>query len=128
MEEGARSSGSAQIVKRAFLESKSARAFLEGNSAGWHQRRDAGIFVFVNPSTNEAIRKRPSRPIVLRPEYGDAKDVRALFGIRGTQLYLLWKNADIKSIVIKAKGKERGKRLFDYASIRKFLAAQKDNS
>ena len=73
---------------------------------------------------NDSIRKRTPKLIIPRPEYGDAKDVRIQFGIRQTSLYQLWKRGDIKSIVIKAKGAERGKRLYSYASIRKFLASQ----
>jgi hypothetical protein len=61
----------------------------------------------MNPSINESQRKRPARLFVPKPEYGDSKDVRIQFGIRGTKLYELWKGGDIKSIVIKAKGKDR---------------------
>ena len=73
---------------------------------------------------NEPSRKRPPKLIIPRPEWGDGNDVRIQFGIRGTQLYQLRISDDIKSIVIKAKGNERGKRLYSYASIRKFLASQ----
>lgn len=78
----------------------------------------------MKATLHEPSRKRSPLLFVPKPEYGDEKDVRIQFGIRGTQLYQLRKNDDIKSIVIKAKGNERGKRLYSYASIRKFLASQ----
>jgi hypothetical protein len=86
-------------------------------------RRDACLRM-VTTTNKYPPGKRPSKLFIPQPEFGDAKDVRVQFGIKGTALYLLWKNGDIKSVVIKAKGRDRGKRLFDYASIRKFLASQ----
>ncbi len=73
----------------------------------------------MKSAVNESPR-RSARLFVSQPEYDDAKDVRIQFGIRGTLLYQLWKQNLVTSVVLKG----RGKRLFDYRSIRKYLASQ----
>jgi len=56
-------------------------------------------------------------------EYGDVRDVRLVFGLKATFTYHLWSNGKIKGVLVPAPtGGKRGKRLFSFASIRKFLA------
>jgi hypothetical protein len=58
-----------------------------------------------------------------RPEYGDARDVQRHFGIKETHLYNLWRAGQIKAVLVKGRGRTRGKRLFDFRSIRQMLAS-----
>jgi hypothetical protein len=60
------------------------------------------------------------------PEWGDAKSLYSMFGIRVPMVYKYLRLGLIKSAVIKADGdsKKRGKRLIDLNSVRKLLASQ----
>jgi hypothetical protein len=56
-------------------------------------------------------------------EYGDIRDVRVAFGLRETFTYHLWSTGKIEGVLVPAPmGGKRGKRLFSFGSIRKFLA------
>jgi hypothetical protein len=74
---------------------------------------------------SEPPHKRP-RIAAPKPEYGDARDVQRIFGIKETHLYNLWRAGQIKAVLVKGRGKTRGKRLFDYRSIRSMLASLKE--
>ena len=50
------------------------------------------------------------------------RDVQRVFGLRETHVYNLWRKGQITGISVPGTGKKRGKRLFSFASIRKFLA------
>ena len=65
--------------------------------------------------------KRP-RIAPVRPEWGDARDVQRVFGIKETHLYHLWKHGLVKGALVKGTGRTRGKRLFNFQSIRELLA------
>jgi hypothetical protein len=70
------------------------------------------------PPKNEAL----SLGAEALPEYGDIKDVRRQFGLRETFVYQLWARGKIKGVLVPApKGGSRGKRLFSFASIRRYL-------
>jgi hypothetical protein len=56
------------------------------------------------------------------PEFVDHKSLRALFGLSRAHAYLLAGEGKIRSVCIRRPGAVRGKRLFDCASIRAFLA------
>jgi hypothetical protein len=72
---------------------------------------------------SETLYKRPRiRPA--RPEWGDARDVQRTFGIKETLCYHLLRNKKIKGALIPGTGRSGGKRLFDFASIREFIASQ----
>lgn len=71
--------------------------------------------------------QRGQPPKRLRPEFGDVIAVRDVFGLRETLAYRLLAEGKITGIVIRAKGKTRGKRLFDFASIRRYLASLKSS-
>jgi hypothetical protein len=74
-----------------------------------------------------AIRRRKKRSPRLDdspPEWGDARDVRRIFGIKTSMLYKMIKTKRVKSVLITSPETSsgiRGKRLFDFASIRKML-------
>jgi hypothetical protein len=56
----------------------------------------------------------------------DAVQLRANFGIDRGHAYDLLRDGLIKSINMRRRGMQRGKRLFDVASVRAFLASQTD--
>ena len=60
--------------------------------------------------------------ITASPEFVDAKGLRALFGISRSHAYLLAEEGKVKSVCLRRPGAVRGKRLWDCASIRNFLA------
>ena len=73
------------------------------------------------PTHNELFHKRPRiSPTV--PEFGDARDVQRVFGIKESLCYHLFKTGQIKGVLVTGTGKKSGKRLFDYRSIRSLLA------
>jgi hypothetical protein len=71
---------------------------------------------------NEPIQRRPERVFNHQPEYGDARDAQRIFGLRETFIYRLWRDRKITGVLVPGTGKKRGKRLFYFESIRKYLA------
>lgn len=61
-------------------------------------------------------------PSLQQQEHGDVRDVRRTFGFTETFTYNLWYKGKIKSALIPGRGKKRGKRIFDFASIREYVA------
>lgn len=57
----------------------------------------------------------------VRPEWCDAKAVRALFGITRTTLYRLSEDGKIRTSSLRERGKLRGKRLFSCDSIAAYI-------
>jgi len=57
-----------------------------------------------------------------RQEWGGTRAVQETFGIGKTAVYALWRNNRIKGAVVYGSGVERGKRLFNFASIRRYIA------
>ncbi len=66
----------------------------------------------------------PSR--FLTPEFLDVDQVRIYFGLKQSLLYRLLAEGKIRAVSIRQRGKTRGRRLFDVASIRAFLNANVD--
>jgi hypothetical protein len=62
----------------------------------------------------------------LAPEFLDVDQVRIYFGIKQSLLYRLLAENKIRAVSIRQRGKSRGRRLFDVASIRSFLNSQVD--
>jgi hypothetical protein len=57
-------------------------------------------------------------------EYGDIRDVERVFGLRETKTYSLFNQGLIRGVLLrKDKTSPRGKRLFCFQSIRKYLAS-----
>ena len=67
--------------------------------------------------------KRP-RIAPVAQEFGDAKDVQRVFGIKESLCYHFFKTGKIKGILLPGTGRDGGKRLFSFDSIRKFIASQ----
>jgi hypothetical protein len=57
------------------------------------------------------------------PEWGGVGDTQRQFGIKETHLYQLMKEGRIKSVLVKGRGKTRGKRLVSFSSVRALLAS-----
>jgi hypothetical protein len=75
--------------------------------------------------------KATSQPIqaasvTAQPEFADHKGVRGLFGLSRSFTYNLAAEGKIQSVSLRRPGTVRGRRLFDCASIRNYLAAAKD--
>lgn len=62
-----------------------------------------------------------SAEVISKPEYGDHRTCRTLFGFSRSSLYELIKEGKIRSISVRKKGNTRGRRLFDLESIRAYL-------
>jgi hypothetical protein len=74
------------------------------------------------PPTIKPANPKPPRPVDYTPEFGDVADVRRVFGFRETYAYSLYYDGKIKSFRVPGQKGRRGKRLFDFASIRAYLA------
>jgi hypothetical protein len=58
-------------------------------------------------------------------EYGDVHDLRRLFRLRETAIYELFRKGKISGVLLRRdKHSLRGKRLFNIASVRSYLASQ----
>jgi hypothetical protein len=58
------------------------------------------------------------------PEFVDAPGLQARFGIKRSLAYTLLGDGAIRGVSLRRRGQLRGKRLFDVASVRAYLAAQ----
>lgn len=58
----------------------------------------------------------------LKAEFADHQNVKRLFGFSRSYAYWLASQGKIKSVSIRKPGAKKGRRLFDCASIRNFLA------
>jgi hypothetical protein len=86
--------------------------------AGCYSHDDQAIIMSSNESTIESV---CAGIIYGDPEFLDAIGVEKHFGIRRSLLFRLLAEKQIRGVSIRQKGRLRGKRLFVYASIRKFL-------
>jgi hypothetical protein len=64
----------------------------------------------------------PLTPSSGAPEFLDTDGLRAVFGIKRSLAYDLLGLGLIRGVSLRRKGKTRGKRLFDAASVRAYLA------
>lgn len=62
------------------------------------------------------------------PEFLDARDVQARFGLKRSLLYALLADGSIRGVSLKRPGRLRGKRLFYVASVRAFLHNQMEGT
>lgn len=58
------------------------------------------------------------------PEFLDAPGLQARFGIKRSLAYVLMADGAIRGVSLRRRGQLRGKRLFDVASVRAYLASQ----
>lgn len=64
----------------------------------------------------------------IRPEFAGHKEIKLLFGLSRTHLFRLAKDGLIKSVNLRDRGKVRGRRLYQVASIRALLHQSIDES
>ena len=70
----------------------------------------------VNTALSDVKERRPRIDPSL-PEWGDVRDAQRIFGFRETHLYYLMKAGAIKTVLIRGRGRTRGKRLINFDSI-----------
>jgi hypothetical protein len=58
------------------------------------------------------------------PEFVDCPGLHARFGIKRSLAYALLADGAIRGVSLRRRGQLRGKRLFDVASVRDYLASQ----
>ena len=63
-------------------------------------------------------------PQHIEPEFVDCKGLEAGWGIKRSLAYQLLADGAIRSVSLRRRGRVRGKRLFDVASVRDFLRTQ----
>ena len=66
----------------------------------------------------------PANYHAVRPEWGDARTVRLVFGICKSTLYRLADEGKIRTSSLRERGKLRGKRLFSLDSIASLIEAR----
>jgi hypothetical protein len=71
--------------------------------------------------TAEYLKVNTSCVSPLQPEFCGFQEARQLFGLSRSHLYRLADEGRIKSVVLRGKGKLRGRRLFVVESIRSLL-------
>jgi hypothetical protein len=81
----------------------------------------------VELGNNNDLTDSPVEPgRFLTPEFLDVHQVRIYFGLKQSHLYRLLAENKIRAVSIRQRGRSRGRRLFDVASIRAFLNASVD--
>jgi hypothetical protein len=70
---------------------------------------------------SDAKERRPRIDSPL-PEWGGVRDAQRIFGFRETHFYHLMKSGRVKTVLIRGRGRTRGKRLINFDSIRRMLA------
>lgn len=58
------------------------------------------------------------------PEFLDAKGIEAIFGLKRSLCYELFKTSKIQAVSLRGRGRTRGKRLFVVDSVREYLTSQ----
>jgi hypothetical protein len=66
-------------------------------------------------------------PQHIDPEFVDCRGLEAGWGIKRSLAYQLLNDGKIRGVSLRRRGRLRGKRLFDVASVRQFLHSQMDN-
>ena len=87
-------------------------------------------FVSHAPKLSEVVKQLTASPVesgrFLTPEFLDIDGVREFFGLKQSFTYRLLAENKIRAVSIRQRGKARGRRLFDCASIRAFLNSNVD--
>jgi hypothetical protein len=74
--------------------------------------------------TTDPVCATPANVAGQDPEFVDCDGLRQRFGIKRSLAYELLHEGAIRGVSLRRRGAERGKRLFDVDSVRKFLRAQ----
>jgi hypothetical protein len=70
---------------------------------------------------------KASEVVTCRPEFVDAKGLRALFGISRSHGYFLANAGLVKTVCLRRPGTTRGRRLWECESIRAYLRANMED-
>ena len=74
--------------------------------------------------TTAPVHATPAHVAGEDPEFLDAAGLQSRFGIKRSLAYSLLADDSIKGVSLRRRGRLRGKRLFDVASVRAFLRSQ----
>ena len=70
--------------------------------------------------------KVPKTKVRIRTEWGDYGDCELAFGLSRSFIYQRMKEGQIRSVLVRGRGRSRGKRIFSFASIRQLIAAEEE--
>jgi hypothetical protein len=74
--------------------------------------------------SHQRTNDHPASHRVMRPEWGDAKTARLIYGICKSTLYRLADEGKIRTSSLRERGKLRGKRLFSLDSIASLIESR----
>ena len=74
------------------------------------------------------LREATARASWPDPEFVDCKGLEAGWGIKRSLAYSLLADGLIRGVSLRRRGQLRGKRLFDVASVRTYLASQMESA
>lgn len=75
-------------------------------------------------TTNDPLSEAAANASWPHPEFVDCKGLEAGWGIKRSLAYSLLADGLIRGVSLRRRGQVRGKRLFDVASVRAYLASQ----
>jgi hypothetical protein len=81
----------------------------------------------VTEKTTAPVHATPAHVAGQDPEFLDAAGLQCRFGIKRSLAYSLLADDSIKGVSLRRRGRLRGKRLFDVASVRAFLRSQMES-
>ena len=81
-----------------------------------------------HPKTTAPLNEVAARTSWPDPEFVDCKGLEAGWGIKRSLAYSLLADGLIRGVSLRRRGQVRGKRLFDVASVRAYLASQMDSA
>jgi hypothetical protein len=80
------------------------------------------------PKTTAPLSEAAVRASWPDPEFVDCKGLEAGWGIKRSLAYSLLADGLIRGVSLRRRGQLRGKRLFDVASVRTYLASQMEGA
>jgi hypothetical protein len=81
----------------------------------------------TDSTTTVPVHATPAHVAGQDPEFLDAAGLQSRFGIKRSLAYSLLADDSIKGVSLRRRGRLRGKRLFDVASVRAFLCSQMES-
>jgi hypothetical protein len=81
-----------------------------------------------HPATTVPLSEAAARASHVDPEFVDIPGLEARWGIKRSLAYQLLSDGKIRGVSLRRKGRLRGKRLFDVASVRAFLNSQMERT
>jgi hypothetical protein len=81
-----------------------------------------------HPKTTAPLNEAATRASWPDPEFVDCKGLETGWGIKRSLAYSLLADGLIRGVSLRRRGQLRGKRLFDVASVRTYLASQMESA